>query len=84
VASVYGWNARLAFRMNTARWSVSLLSIAGIVAATLAAATIWLLVSDPVRGADTVSALSQGNPGPFMQAIGAVIYDALRGLFRFL
>ena len=70
--------------MSAARWSVSLISIAGLIAATLAGATIWLLGSDPVKGADTVSALSQGNPGPFMQAIGAVIYDALRGLFRFL
>lgn len=60
------------------------MSIAGILAATLAGATIWLLVSDPVKGADTVSALTQGNPGPFMQAIGSVIADALRGLFRFL
>ena len=70
--------------MTAGRWSVSLIGAAGIVAATLAGATIWLLVSDPVKGADPVSALSQGNPAPFMQAIGAVIYDALKGLFRFL
>ncbi len=57
----------------------------GVVAATIAGATIWLLVTDPVRGADAVStALSTGELGPFMRAIGAVLYEALQGLFKFL
>jgi hypothetical protein len=38
-----------------------------------------------VRGADTVSAaVTTGDLGPFMRAIGAVLYEALQGLFRFL
>jgi phosphotransferase system glucose/maltose/N-acetylglucosamine-specific IIC component len=66
---------------GVARWSVSLVAIIGIVAATLAAATIWLLVTDPV----TVStAVSTGDIEPFMRAIGDVIFDALRGLFGYL
>jgi hypothetical protein len=70
--------------MNIARWSVSLVAIMGVMAATVAGATIWLLFSDPVKGADAAGALFKGNPGPFMQAIGAVIYGALKGLFKYL
>ncbi|MEO8070880.1 MAG: hypothetical protein ABI652_05725 [Acidobacteriota bacterium] len=71
--------------MNLARWSVSLIAIIGLLAATIAGATIWLLLTDPVRGADTVSvALSSGDVTPFIRAIGTVIVDALRGLFRYL
>jgi hypothetical protein len=70
---------------SVGRWSVSLIATIGIVAATLAAATIWLLVTDPIGGADVVStALTTGDFGPFMRALGAVIYEALRGLFGYL
>jgi hypothetical protein len=71
--------------MSVVRWSVSLIAMVGIIAATLAGATIWLLVTDPVGGADVVStAVSTRDVGPFMRAIGTVIYDALRGLFGYL
>jgi hypothetical protein len=63
---------------------VSLVAAIGIVAASLAAATIWLLLTDPVRGADAVSSLSAGEVGPFVRALGAVIVNALRGLFQYL
>jgi hypothetical protein len=71
--------------MSVARWSVSLVALIGVLAATLAGATIWLLLTDPVRGADAVStAISTGDVTPFMRALGSVIFDALRGLFRYL
>jgi len=70
--------------MSVGRWSVSLVAVVGVVAAALAAATLWLLLTDPVRGADTVSALSAGDVAPFVRALGEVIYSALRGLFRYL
>ena len=71
--------------MTFARWSVSLNAIIGALAATLAAATIWLLIADPVRAGDAVStAVSSGDPGPFIRAIGGVLADALRGLFKYL
>jgi hypothetical protein len=70
---------------SVARWSVSLIAMIGLIAATVAGATIWLLVTDPVGGADAVAtALSARDVGPFMRAIGSVIYDALRGLFGYL
>ena len=74
----------LAGFMSVARWSVSLVAIIGVMAATIAGATVWLLIADPVKGADTASQLFQGDPGPFVEAIGAVIYDALKGLFKYL
>jgi hypothetical protein len=71
--------------MGLARWSVSLLAVGGLLAATVAGATIWLLLTDPVTLADAASAsIEESNPGPIVQALGAAILDALRGLFKFL
>jgi len=67
--------------MNLARWSVSLVAVIGLVAATVAGAAIWLIVSDPVTVANAVSS---GDVTPIVQAIGAVIFDALKGLFKYL
>ena len=67
--------------MTLARWSVSLVTIIGLLAATIAGATIWLLVSDPTTVA---TAVSSGDVTPMMQAIGSVIFSALRGLFKYL
>jgi len=70
--------------MSVARWSVSLMGIIGLVAATMAAATVWLLLTDPVTVADSVSRLSQGEVAPAMEALGSVIMDALKGIFKYL
>jgi len=64
-----------------ARWSVSLIAIMGVLAATIAGATIWLILTDPVTVANAVST---GDVSPVVKAIGAVIYDALKGLFKYL
>jgi hypothetical protein len=67
--------------MNLARWSVSLVAVIGLLAATIAGAAIWLMVTDPVSVANAVST---GDVTPIMRAIGEVILDALKGLFRYL
>ena len=67
--------------MTLARWSVSLVAVIGVLAAAVAGAAIWLMVSDPVTVANAVSS---GDVMPIMQAIGAVIFDALKGLFKYL
>jgi len=70
---------------SLARWSVSLIAMVGVIAATVAGATVWLLIADPVGGADVVStALSTRDVEPFMRAIGSVIFEALRNLFGYL
>ena len=67
--------------MNLRRWSMSLVALIGLFAATIAGATIWLLFTDPVTLADKVAT---GDVGPIVRALGAVIADALRGLFKYL
>ncbi|MEO8481226.1 MAG: hypothetical protein ABI634_03400 [Acidobacteriota bacterium] len=63
------------------RLSLSLVAVAGVAAATLAAATIWLLITDPVIVSTTTTS---GDVGPFVRAVGNVILEALRGLFNYL
>ena len=70
--------------MGLGRWSVSLAAVIGLLASTIAAAVIWLLITDPVQTANNASRLASGEASPIMQAIGAVIYDALKGLFKYL
>ena len=70
--------------MSVIRFSVSLVAIIGLMAATIAGATIWLLLTDPVRSADAAGALVSGDVSPFVSAVGSVIYDALKGLFKYL
>jgi hypothetical protein len=67
--------------MSLGRWSVSLVAVIGALAATVAGAAIWLIVTDPVS---VSNAVATGDVSPIMQAIGQVIFDALRGLFRYL
>ena len=70
--------------MALGRWSVSLAAVIGLLASTIAAAVIWLLITDPVQTANNASRLASGEVSPIMQAIGAVIFDALKGLFKYL
>ena len=44
--------------MSLGRWSASLVAIIGLTAATMAAATVWLLFTQPVTVADAVSKMS--------------------------
>lgn len=67
--------------MKLTRWSVSLIALIGVMAAAIAGATIWLLLTDPVTVANAVAS---GDVSPVVQAIGAVIVGALKGIFRYL
>jgi hypothetical protein len=67
--------------MSLARVSLSLVGVVGVIAVALAAATIWLLVTQPVTVADAVA---QGEVSPLARAIAGVLYDALQGLLRYL
>jgi len=70
--------------MSFARVSLSLAAVVGMVALALAAATIWLLVSQPVTTADAAADLARGNVSPLAKALAGVLYDALQGLLRYL
>ena len=67
--------------MSFARISLSVAGIVGVVAAALAAATIWLLLAQPVTVADAVA---QGEVSPIVKALAGVLYDALQGVLRYL
>lgn len=69
------------FRMSFARFSLSLVAVIGVMAITLAGATIWLLVTQPVTVADAVA---QGEVSPLAKALAGVLYEALQGLLKYL
>ena len=70
--------------MSFARLSLSLVGVVGVVAATLAGALIWLLITQPVTVADSVSAAAEGDVSPLMKALAGALYDALRGILKYL
>lgn len=53
----------------------------GVLAATIAGATIWLLITDPVAVSDAVS---KGDVTPIIQGLGSALFSALKGLFKYL
>ncbi|MEE2612380.1 MAG: hypothetical protein VX975_01015 [Acidobacteriota bacterium] len=67
--------------MSLARIGMSVAGVVGVLAATLAAATIWLLLTDPVTVADAVS---EQDVKPFVRQLINVIFQALRQLARYL
>ena len=67
--------------MELVRWSVSLFGTIAIVSAVFAAATIWLLLTDPVTVADAVDT---GQVSPIVKELASVLYNALAGLLKYL
>jgi hypothetical protein len=53
----------------------------GILAAVVAGATIWLVITDPVTVA---SAIEGGEVSPLVRRLAEVLYDALSGLLAYL
>ena len=67
--------------MRFARVSMSVFGVVAVIAAALAGATIWLLVTDPVTVADAVSA---GDVSPIVKALAGALYNAFSGLLKYL
>lgn len=61
--------------------SFSLVGIVGILAAIIAGATIWLVLTDPITVAESVDT---GEVSPIVRSLANVIYDALVGLLKYL
>jgi hypothetical protein len=53
----------------------------GVIAAIIAGATIWLLVTDPVTVANAVE---DGEISPLARRLAEVLYSALAGLLAYL
>jgi hypothetical protein len=61
--------------------SVSLFGAIAAISTVLAAATIWLLLTNPVTVANAVS---EGEVTPLVRDLAQLLYDALRGLLKYL
>jgi hypothetical protein len=55
--------------------------VIGILAAIVAGATIWLLLTDPVT---VLSAVDEGEISPLVRQLADIIYNALSGLLDYL
>jgi hypothetical protein len=53
----------------------------GIIAAIVASATIWLVLTDPVTVANAVN---EGEISPLVRQLADIIYNALAGLLDYL
>jgi hypothetical protein len=60
---------------------MSVAGVVGLLAAALAGATIWLLLTDLVTVADAVS---EQDVTPFIRQLADVLYQAIRQLARYL
>jgi hypothetical protein len=66
---------------NIQRVGVSLFTLIAVVSILLAAATIWLFVTNPVTVA---TAVNEGEITPLMRSLAQAIYAALSGLLKYL
>ena len=67
--------------MRYQRIGISLFALVAVVSIVLAAATIWLFVTNPVTVA---TAVNEGEVSPFVRNLAEVIYNALRGILKYL
>jgi hypothetical protein len=67
--------------MNLQRLSASVFTIIAIVSIVLAAATIWLFLTNPMTVANAVN---EGDVSPLIRNLADVIYQALSGLLKYL
>ena len=63
------------------RTSLSLFGMIAVVAAVLAMATIWLVLTDPVTVATSVN---EGDVSPLVRQLASAVYEALKGLLKYL
>jgi hypothetical protein len=67
--------------MRYQRIGISLFTFIAVVSIVLAAATIWLFVTNPVTVANAVN---EGEVSPFVRNLAEVLYNALRGILKYL
>jgi hypothetical protein len=67
--------------MRFQRLGVSVVGLVAIVSVVLAAATIWLFLTEPVTVA---TAVNEGEVTPLVRELARVLIDALAGLLKYL
>lgn len=68
-------------RSSLGSLSVSLVGLVGVLALVMAGATIWLVLTDPVTVAESVDT---GEVSPLVRALATSLFEALRGLLKYL
>ena len=67
--------------MRLQRLSTSLFGVIAIVTVVLAAATVWLFLTNPVTVA---TAVNEGELSPLVRELAQVLINALSGLLKYL
>ena len=60
---------------------VSLFSAVAVLSVVLAVATVWLFLTSPVT---VVTAVNQGEITPLVRDLAQLLFDALRGILKYL
>jgi hypothetical protein len=61
--------------------SFSVVGVVGVLAVIIAGATTWLVLTDPVTVAESVDS---GEVSPLVRTLATTIFEALRGLLKYL
>ena len=67
--------------MRLQRLSLSLFGAIAVASVVLAAATVWLFLTNPVTVAN---AINDGDVSPLVRSLAEVLVTALRGILRYL
>jgi hypothetical protein len=67
--------------MQLQRLGLSLFGLVALVSLVLAAATIWLFLTEPVTVA---TAVNEGDVSPLVRELARVLLEALAGLLKYL
>ena len=67
--------------MNLQRIGVSLFTVVAFISITLAAAMIWLFLTNPITVANAVN---EGDVSPLVRTLAQVLLQALSGLLKYL
>ncbi|MDQ3346687.1 MAG: hypothetical protein M3545_01835 [Acidobacteriota bacterium] len=67
--------------MSLAQRSLSLAAIVGLLTAVFAGGLIYLLITQPVATAENIA---DGEISPLVRAVADVLFDALRGVLKYL
>jgi hypothetical protein len=74
-------DARLPRNNSFGSLSFSVVGLVGVLAVVMAGATVWLVLTDPVTVAESVDS---GEVSPLVKALATSIFEALRGLLKYL
>jgi hypothetical protein len=61
--------------------SFSVVGLVGVLAVVIAGATVWLVLTDPVTVAESVDT---GEVSPLVRTLATTLFEALRGLLKYL